>query len=91
MKKPLRHCLKYKSCYKTISWRFVASSITFVINFSIFGSFGAAGIATVLDQTAKTVLYYANEKLWLKCNSYNDDDDDDIISVNDNNINVEIP
>ena len=87
MKHCLKHCLKYKSCYKTISWRFVASSITFIINFSIFGSFGAAGVITILDQTAKTILYYANEQLWIRCekksiiDNNNDHDNDDNNSI----------
>ena len=82
-----KHCLKYKLCYKTISWRIVASSITFIINFSIFGSFGSAGVVTVLDQTAKTILYYVNEKIWKKCDK---NINDEIVVVDDNNIDDEI-
>ncbi len=54
--------------YKTISWRLIATSMTFIISGSILGK-GAEGAALAIALTeliSKTILYFFHEKLWLK-------------------------
>ena len=51
--------------YKAITWRFIATTITFLIAWAILGKVEyAAGIAW-LDMVAKLFAYMGHEKLWL--------------------------
>ena len=51
--------------YKAITWRFIATTITFLIAWAILGKVEyAAGIAW-LDMLVKLVAYMGHEKLWL--------------------------
>jgi uncharacterized membrane protein len=55
---------KRKSIIKTFSWRFLATTTTFIISWIITGSvLVGAGIATI-EFWAKLVLYYAHERAW---------------------------
>lgn len=57
---------KLKSIYKTISWRLVATLITFIIGWAVTGSAAiGAGIATI-EFWAKLILYYLHERIWLR-------------------------
>jgi uncharacterized membrane protein len=57
---------KRKSIIKTFSWRFLATTTTFIISWIITGSvLVRAGIATI-EFWAKLVLYYAHERAWAR-------------------------
>lgn len=57
---------KRKSITKTFSWRFLATTTTFIISWIITGSvLVGAGIATI-EFWAKLVLYYAHERAWAR-------------------------
>ena len=57
---------KRKSVIKTFSWRFLATTTTFIISWIITGSVMiGAGIATI-EFWAKLVLYYAHERVWTR-------------------------
>ena len=51
--------------YKAITWRFIATTITFLIAWAILGKVEyAAGIAW-LDMVAKLFAYMGHEKVWI--------------------------
>ena len=53
--------------YKTISWRMIAMTITFLISGSILDAFGEVALYIAITETfTKLALYYFHEKLWLK-------------------------
>jgi len=63
----------YRSLFKAISWRLIASGATFIISFTIFTQatqtayrdiIGAVSLITAIDIIAKLVLYYLHERLW---------------------------
>ena len=55
-----------RSIYKTLSWRDIATTDTFIISYFITGFFSwAASIATV-EVFTKMFLYYGHERLWLR-------------------------
>ncbi len=56
-----------RTLYKTISWRVIATTTTFIIAGAILESFDiiALSIASV-ESVTKFVLYYYHERIWLK-------------------------
>lgn len=53
--------------YKSISWRIVATSTTFIISGIILKAFDEVALYIALTELfTKFVLYYLHEKLWLK-------------------------
>lgn len=63
----------YRSLFKAISWRFIASGSTFIISFTIFTQatetafkdiVGAVSMITAVDIVAKLILYYLHERMW---------------------------
>ncbi len=63
----------YRSLFKAISWRFIASGSTFIISFTIFTQttetafkdiIGAVSLITAIDIIAKLILYYFHERMW---------------------------
>ncbi|MFK5856785.1 MAG: DUF2061 domain-containing protein [Bacteroidota bacterium] len=63
----------YRSLFKAISWRLIASGATFIISFTIFTQatqtaykdiVGAVSLITAVDIVAKLILYYLHERLW---------------------------
>jgi uncharacterized membrane protein len=63
----------YRSLFKAISWRLIASGATFIISFTIFRHttqtaykdiVGAVSLITAIDIVAKLILYYLHERLW---------------------------
>ena len=57
---------KKRHLAKTLSWRVIATSDTFLIAWLITGSINwAAGIASI-EVLTKMVLYYFHERLWYK-------------------------
>lgn len=63
----------YRSLFKAISWRFIASGSTFIISFTIFTQatetafkdiLGAVSLITAVDIFVKLILYYFHERMW---------------------------
>ena len=63
----------YRSLFKAVSWRFIASGATFIISFIIFRQvtektyaevLETATIITTIEMFAKLVLYYLHERMW---------------------------
>tara|TARA_B110000967_G_C18672897_1_gene454000 strand:+ start:77 stop:535 length:459 start_codon:yes stop_codon:yes gene_type:complete len=53
--------------YKTISWRIIATTMTFMISGVILNSFDEIALYIALTELfTKFILYYFHEKLWLK-------------------------
>ena len=57
---------KRKSIIKTITHRFLSTSLTLGIIFVATGSIALAGTITVIDAILKSMLYYAHERFWIK-------------------------
>ena len=55
-----------KSMMKTMSWRIVATTTTFVISWIVTGSLVAGGAIASIEFWAKLALYYAHERAWAK-------------------------
>lgn len=52
--------------YKTISWRVVATTTTFIISGIVLESFDSIALYIALTElVTKLILYYGHEKLWL--------------------------
>ena len=52
---------------KTLTWRVVATTITFIISGTILNSFNEIALFVALTELiTKFVLYYFHERLWLK-------------------------
>lgn len=53
--------------YKTVSWRVIATSITFIISGTILNVFGEIALYIALtEMLTKFALYYLHERIWLK-------------------------
>ncbi|MCW5520397.1 DUF2061 domain-containing protein [Aureitalea sp. L0-47] len=58
---------KLSTVYKSISWRVVATSMTFVISGAILEKFDEIALFIALTELfTKFVLYYLHERLWLR-------------------------
>lgn len=58
---------KRRTILKSISWRIVATSMTFIISGAILDSFNEVALFIALTELiTKFVLYYFHERLWLK-------------------------
>jgi len=58
---------KKQSLHKTISWRIVATTTTFIISGAILESFNEVALfIALLELISKFILYYIHERLWLK-------------------------
>ena len=53
-----------KSLMKTMSWRIIATTTTFVIGWIVTGSVLAGGAIASIEFWAKLALYYAHERAW---------------------------
>lgn len=53
--------------YKTITWRILATTITFIIAGTILDEFNSVAlIIAVAESFSKFILYYIHERIWLK-------------------------
>jgi uncharacterized membrane protein len=53
--------------YKTISWRIVATTMTFIISGTILNAFNEVALYIALvELVTKFALYYLHERLWLR-------------------------
>ncbi len=58
---------KLRTILKTISWRVIATSMTFIISGAILDSFDEVALFIALTELfTKLVLYYFHERLWLR-------------------------
>ena len=58
---------KKETLYKSISWRLVATSMTFIISGAVLESFDQiALLIALIELFTKFILYYFHERLWLK-------------------------
>ena len=58
---------KLQTIYKSISWRVLATSMTFVISGAVLDSFNEVALFIALTELfTKFVLYYFHERLWLR-------------------------
>ncbi len=55
-----------RSIYKTISWRVIATTDTFIISYFVTGYFAWATAIASVEVFTKMFLYYYHERLWLK-------------------------
>ena len=58
---------KKETLYKTVSWRIIATSMTFMISGMVLNSFDEIALYIALTELfTKFVLFYVHERLWLK-------------------------
>ena len=55
---------KKRSFFKTLTWRCLATTDTFVLSFFITGSVIFAGSIASVEVLTKLVLYYWHERIW---------------------------
>ena len=55
---------KRRSFFKTLTWRVLATTDTFVLSFFITGNLVFAGSIASVEVLTKLVLYYWHERLW---------------------------
>ena len=53
-----------ESLMKTMSWRVIATTTTFVISWVVTGSVLAGGVIASIEFWAKLALYYLHERAW---------------------------
>ena len=57
---------KNETLFKTISWRVLATSMTFLISGTILNAFNEIALYIALTETVtKFVLYYLHERIWI--------------------------
>ena len=57
---------KNETLYKTITWRIVATTMTFIISGSILNAFDEIALYIALTELfTKFVLYYLHERMWI--------------------------
>jgi uncharacterized membrane protein len=59
---------KSRSLLKTLSWRIVASTDTFLLTWLVTGSIKAGLTVSGLEIITKMILYYFHERAWLRFN-----------------------
>ncbi len=58
---------KLDSLFKTISWRIVATTTTFIISGAVLNEFNEVALfIALLELISKFMLYYFHERIWLK-------------------------
>ena len=66
---------KKRHLSKTVTWRVLATTDTFIIAWLITGKIDwAAGIATI-EVATKMILYYLHERIWYKYIRFGREDD----------------
>ena len=55
-----------RSLVKTLSWRILATSETFLISWLITGTLSMAGAIAGIEVVTKMFLYYGHERIWNK-------------------------
>ena len=58
---------KKETLYKSISWRIIATTLTFIISGAVLQSFNEIALYIALTELfTKFALYYLHERMWLK-------------------------
>ena len=57
---------RLRSIYKTLSWRILATTDTFIISYFIIGKFSFAAAIASIEVFTKMALYYFHERAWLR-------------------------
>ncbi|MCX7551323.1 DUF2061 domain-containing protein [Xanthomarina sp. F2636L] len=58
---------KKETLYKTMSWRLIATTMTFIISGAILDVFGEIALyIAIIELFSKFILYYLHERIWLK-------------------------
>ena len=58
---------KQQSLLKTISWRFLATTTTFLISGAVLNEFNQIALfIALLELISKFILYYIHERIWIK-------------------------
>ena len=55
---------KKRSFFKTLTWRCLATTDTFVLSFFVTGNLAFAGSIASIEVLTKLVLYYWHERTW---------------------------
>ena len=55
---------KKRSFFKTLTWRCLATTDTFVLSFFVTGNLAFAGSIASIEVLTKLVLYYWHERVW---------------------------
>ena len=55
---------KKRSFFKTLTWRVLATTDTFVLSFFVTGNLAFAGSIASIEVLTKLVLYYWHERTW---------------------------
>ena len=58
-----------RSLAKTLSWRILATSDTFLISWLITGTVSMAGAIAGIEVITKMFLYYGHERVWNNINT----------------------
>jgi len=55
-----------RTAVKTLTWRVLATTDTFIISYFITGRFDLAGAIAGIEVATKIILYYLHERAWSK-------------------------
>jgi uncharacterized membrane protein len=55
---------KKRSFFKTLTWRCLATTDTFVLSFFVTGNLAIAGSIASIEVLTKLALYYWHERVW---------------------------
>jgi uncharacterized membrane protein len=55
---------KKRSFFKTLTWRCLATTDTFVLSFFVTGNLAIAGSIASIEVLTKLALYYWHERIW---------------------------
>tara|TARA_Y100000294_G_scaffold36842_1_gene32355 strand:- start:8 stop:223 length:216 start_codon:yes stop_codon:yes gene_type:complete len=62
----MKHVEKKRHLAKTLTWRILATSDTFIIAWLITGEINWAGAIAGVEVITKIILYYVHERAWYK-------------------------
>ena len=62
----MKHVEKKRHLAKTLTWRILATSDTFLIAWLITGEINWAGAIAGIEVITKMILYYAHERAWYR-------------------------
>ncbi|MCT4590792.1 MAG: DUF2061 domain-containing protein [Carboxylicivirga sp.] len=55
---------RYRSIFKTISWRVTGTIDTFLVSYLVTGKVGIAASISIVEVFTKLLLYYLHERVW---------------------------
>ena len=60
----MKHVTKKRHIAKTLTWRILATTDTFIISWFVTGTWTLAGAIAGIEVVTKMFLYYGHERLW---------------------------